>query len=185
MIELSAVSYGFGSGRVRDADFRVEPGEFCAIVGPIGAGQEAVLRLIAGELVPSAGSLRCDAEPKLVTLGSDGIPRFERSPRSGDAGLVLIDATERPAGAVRDAALFLALHRLAGRGVTVVAALRHLGPAIHLADRVVLMRDGEVVSDGSPHVVLVPKFLESIYAERSQPRRRTTRARFRLHPARH
>lgn len=184
MVELTAATFGFGSRTlVRAATLAVARGEFCAIVGPLGAGQGTVLRLIAGELEPTRGTVRTAVAPTLVSLADGGVP-LARALR-GHGELVLIDALERPRGTVRDASLFLALHRLAGRGATVVAALGEIGPAIHLADRVILMREGEVVSDGSPHVVLVPKLLESVYAERPQPRRRRApHARFRLHAAR-
>jgi NitT/TauT family transport system ATP-binding protein len=40
---------------MRDVDLRVEPGEFCAIVGPTGCGKSTTLTLAAGLDRPSAG----------------------------------------------------------------------------------------------------------------------------------
>jgi NitT/TauT family transport system ATP-binding protein len=63
-IELSGVTKRFvtPSGGVftalRDIDLVVEPGQFCAIVGPTGCGKSTTLSLISGLDRPSAGSVR-------------------------------------------------------------------------------------------------------------------------------
>lgn len=41
-------------------DLRVEPGEFISIVGPSGCGKTTLLRIVAGLLRPSGGTLRFD-----------------------------------------------------------------------------------------------------------------------------
>jgi NitT/TauT family transport system ATP-binding protein len=43
---------------LRDVSFTVEPGEFCAIVGPTGCGKSTTLGQVAGLERPSAGSVR-------------------------------------------------------------------------------------------------------------------------------
>lgn len=45
---------------LRGLDFCVGPGELLGIVGPSGAGKSTLLRLLAGNLVPRAGSIRLD-----------------------------------------------------------------------------------------------------------------------------
>jgi NitT/TauT family transport system ATP-binding protein len=76
-IELAGVSKRFstpGSGTftaLQNLDLRVEPGEFCAIVGPTGCGKSTTLTLISGLERASSGSVRVDGEP--VTGISDGI----------------------------------------------------------------------------------------------------------------
>ena len=76
-IELSTVSKRFatpGSGSftaLRSLDLRVEPGEFCAVVGPTGCGKSTTLTLISGLERPSSGTVRVGGEP--VTGISDGI----------------------------------------------------------------------------------------------------------------
>jgi NitT/TauT family transport system ATP-binding protein len=42
---------------IRDMDLRVEPGEFCAIVGPTGCGKSTTLTLVSGLERPSAGTV--------------------------------------------------------------------------------------------------------------------------------
>ncbi len=63
-IELSGVTKRFvtPSGGVftalRDINMVVEPGQFCAIVGPTGCGKSTTLSLISGLDRPSAGTIR-------------------------------------------------------------------------------------------------------------------------------
>src|SRR3954454_19078001 len=43
---------------IRDVTFTVEPGQFCAIVGPTGCGKSTTLGQVSGLDRPSAGSVR-------------------------------------------------------------------------------------------------------------------------------
>jgi NitT/TauT family transport system ATP-binding protein len=68
-IELAGVAKRFatpGSGTytaLSNLDLRVEPGEFCAVVGPTGCGKSTTLTLIAGLEGASAGTVRIDGTP--------------------------------------------------------------------------------------------------------------------------
>lgn len=42
---------------LQDLSFRVERGEFCAIVGPTGCGKTTILNLLAGFITPDAGEV--------------------------------------------------------------------------------------------------------------------------------
>src|SRR5881227_2924635 len=55
---------------LRDLNFRVQPGEFCAVVGPTGCGKSTTLALISGLEPPSAGEVRVFGEP-VNGIGSD------------------------------------------------------------------------------------------------------------------
>jgi len=63
-IELTGVTKRFVSPTgalttaIRDVDLVVEPGPFCAIVGPTGCGKSTTLSLVSGLARPSAGSVR-------------------------------------------------------------------------------------------------------------------------------
>jgi NitT/TauT family transport system ATP-binding protein len=63
-IELGGVTKRFvtPSGSVftaiRDVDLLIEPGQFCAIVGPTGCGKSTTLSLVSGLDRPSAGTVR-------------------------------------------------------------------------------------------------------------------------------
>ena len=45
-----------------DINFSAEDGEFISIVGPSGCGKSTILRLIAGLIVPTTGSIYLDEE---------------------------------------------------------------------------------------------------------------------------
>jgi spermidine/putrescine transport system ATP-binding protein len=58
-VELDRVSVQFGTFvAVRDANVRIEPGEFFSFLGPSGCGKTTILRTISGFLEPTAGVLR-------------------------------------------------------------------------------------------------------------------------------
>ena len=58
-VELESVSVQFGTFvAVRDADVRIEPGEFFSFLGPSGCGKTTILRTISGFLEPTAGVVR-------------------------------------------------------------------------------------------------------------------------------
>jgi NitT/TauT family transport system ATP-binding protein len=68
-IELRSVTKRFRtpSGSVhtalRDLDLVIEPGEFCAVVGPTGCGKSTTATLVAGLERPSAGEVLVDGQP--------------------------------------------------------------------------------------------------------------------------
>jgi NitT/TauT family transport system ATP-binding protein len=67
-VVLDGVSKRFGSGAaevaaVEDVSLRVAPGEFTAIVGPSGCGKTTLLRMLAGLLEPSSGTILLDDRP--------------------------------------------------------------------------------------------------------------------------
>jgi NitT/TauT family transport system ATP-binding protein len=63
-IELSGVTKRFVTPSdsvftaIRDFDFLIEPGQFCAVVGPTGCGKSTTLSLVSGLDHPSAGTVR-------------------------------------------------------------------------------------------------------------------------------
>jgi NitT/TauT family transport system ATP-binding protein len=69
LVELHGVAkrYRAPDGRARTAlgeiDLTVEPGRFCALIGPTGCGKSTVLSLVAGLAQPSEGSILMDGAP--------------------------------------------------------------------------------------------------------------------------
>jgi NitT/TauT family transport system ATP-binding protein len=66
-IELDAVGHSFVTGKtrrpaIRDVSFRVEQGEFCAVVGPSGCGKTTILNLVSGLLKPTQGRVSVDGK---------------------------------------------------------------------------------------------------------------------------
>src|SRR5437016_1104544 len=45
---------------IRDVTFTVEPGQFCAVVGPTGCGKSTTLSLVSGLDRPSSGTVSVD-----------------------------------------------------------------------------------------------------------------------------
>jgi NitT/TauT family transport system ATP-binding protein len=68
-IEITGVTKRFltPSGEVftaiKDVDFEVEPGQFCAVVGPTGCGKSTTLSLVSGLDKPSEGEVRVAGKP--------------------------------------------------------------------------------------------------------------------------
>jgi ATPase subunit of ABC transporter with duplicated ATPase domains len=84
-----------------DVSFGVAPGEHAAMVGPNGVGKSTILRILAGELTPDAGSFQVGGT--VLTMPQD-------------AGL------SRPTDTVRDLLLCVAAPALRNAGEALVAA---------------------------------------------------------------
>ena len=48
---------------LRDVSFTVEPGQFCAVVGPTGCGKSTTLSMVSGLDTPSEGSVKVGGRP--------------------------------------------------------------------------------------------------------------------------
>jgi sulfonate transport system ATP-binding protein len=68
-IELTGVSKRFATPSggtftaLRDVDLEIEPGQFCAVVGPTGCGKSTTLTMVAGLEKPSAGTVQVGGRP--------------------------------------------------------------------------------------------------------------------------
>jgi branched-chain amino acid transport system ATP-binding protein len=59
LLELTGLSAAYGGVQaLREADIRVDDGEFVVLLGPNGAGKSTTLRTVSGLLRPTAGSIR-------------------------------------------------------------------------------------------------------------------------------
>ncbi|MBR6966847.1 MAG: energy-coupling factor ABC transporter ATP-binding protein [Clostridia bacterium] len=69
MIQLEHVSFAYGTqgASVQDLSFRIEKGEFTAILGANGAGKTTTVRLIDGLLKPTAGKVFIDGTDTAVS----------------------------------------------------------------------------------------------------------------------
>ena len=102
LIEMRDVAKRFSSGTVavQGMSLAIREGEFVSLLGPSGCGKSTVLKMIAGLLSHSAGTITVDGHPP----GGDG----------GDIGYVFQDATLMPWATVFDN-VYLPL-RLKGAG---------------------------------------------------------------------
>ncbi|MEM7447199.1 MAG: ATP-binding cassette domain-containing protein [Myxococcota bacterium] len=86
MIEVEGLTKHYGDRvAVRDATFRVDPGEIVGFLGPNGAGKTTTLRMLTGYLRPTSGKIRIgevDAleDPigarRLIGYMSEGVPLY-------------------------------------------------------------------------------------------------------------
>jgi len=81
-LELNDVAYALPGGWTlfEGVAFRVPDGAHSALIGANGIGKTTLLRLIAGELAPAAGSVRADGRVGLMRqfIGSDAAPTTVR-----------------------------------------------------------------------------------------------------------
>ncbi|NTI78466.1 ABC transporter ATP-binding protein [Rhizobium rhizogenes] len=69
-LALNGVGLAFGNLEIlKGIDLRIAPGEFVCVIGPSGCGKTTLLRLLAGLVKPSAGS---------VTFGNDVMTKPRR-----------------------------------------------------------------------------------------------------------
>ena len=83
MMEVRDLSFGYDAGRplIGGLSFPVAKGDRIAVVGPNGRGKTTLLRLLAGELPPSAGAVKPAVNLKIGYFGQTNVDRLrpERS----------------------------------------------------------------------------------------------------------
>ena len=80
MLELKKINKRYVDGRplIVDLDYRLEPGEFVAIMGDSGVGKSTLLNLIAGLDKPDSGRIVVDGID-IATMDDNTATRFRRS----------------------------------------------------------------------------------------------------------
>src|SRR5262249_44443773 len=58
---------------VHDVGFSVRAGEIVGLAGLLGAGQNEVARILGGDLIPDAGTIRIDGKPIALHSPADGV----------------------------------------------------------------------------------------------------------------
>ncbi len=80
MIEFTDVekSYSVGTHALRGVTMQIEDGEFVFLVGPSGSGKSTIIKLITGELKPTAGSVHVNGY-SLERIRKREIPYLRRT----------------------------------------------------------------------------------------------------------
>jgi ABC transport system ATP-binding/permease protein len=80
LLTLNAVSLAFGHlPLVSDADLRIDAEERIAVIGRNGAGKSSLLRVVAGEIPPDAGSVWRSPGLRVSRLAQDVPPEGDRT----------------------------------------------------------------------------------------------------------
>lgn len=82
LIEVSAVNKQYGQGEttvhaLRQAELKVQPGEFVAVIGPSGSGKSTLLHLIGGVDRPTSGQIRVGYQ-SLETMSEKQLSLYRR-----------------------------------------------------------------------------------------------------------
>jgi iron complex transport system ATP-binding protein len=87
VIELDAVTAGYGDPVVSDVSFAVERGELVALLGPNGVGKSTLLRTVLGLRDPLSGTVTLDGEDVTTLERTDVARRLGYVPQSESGGL--------------------------------------------------------------------------------------------------
>ena len=80
MIEFTDVmkTYSEGNTALNGVNMQIEDGEFCFLVGPSGSGKSTIIKMITGELKPTAGSVHVNGY-SLERIRKREIPYLRRT----------------------------------------------------------------------------------------------------------
>ena len=80
MIEFTDVvkTYDQGNNALNGVSMQIEDGEFCFLVGPSGSGKSTIIKLITGELKPTAGTVHVNGY-SLERIRKREIPYLRRT----------------------------------------------------------------------------------------------------------
>jgi ATP-binding cassette subfamily F protein 3 len=74
MFSIDSLTHGYGDHILfKDLSWQVKGGERCALVGPNGAGKTTILRILAGELCATAGTVSTPRNARIGYLPQEGV----------------------------------------------------------------------------------------------------------------
>ena len=164
VLEARSVSYHReGRTRVRQVSLQAGPGELLMLCGPQGAGTSALLRLLAGGLIPDAGRVLHDGRAPRPDQGLEvvhGAPAARRAlvtpPEPGRAPVLLLDEPTRGAPDAEHDRLVAECRRWAEAGAVVVLTSHDLPLVARHAHTAALLVAGRLIAWASPAVAFVP-----------------------------
>ena len=175
-IEVSSLACVQGARTTLEGvDLVLAPGQVHGVLGPRWAGKTTLLRILAGELEPSAGRVRVPAS--VVLVGDDGRSPIEERldpatrrrvslARAVAAGpdVLLVDEPAEGFDADTTAVTRSIVLRYAAQGGTVVWATRRLAALAGVAGGVTLLAGGRVRYRGTVEA-LAERALPGLVAE--------------------
>jgi len=160
-IEVQALACHLGSrAALLDVDVFVAPGQVHGLLGPRWAGKTTLLRVLAGELAPSAGGALMPAHVAFVSeAGRSQIEaRLDRGTAqrvalaravAGAPDVLLVDEPADGFDAATEAATQSLVCRYTAQGGVVVWAARRLDALVGIASGVTLLAGGRVRYSGT------------------------------------
>ncbi|MFC8921430.1 putative F420-0 ABC transporter ATP-binding protein [Cellulosimicrobium sp. NPDC057127] len=131
------------------------------------AGDSAADRAIAHDALCTVG-MEAFADREVATLSGGERQRVHMARAlAQEPELLMLDEPTNHLDIAAQLDAMQVLRRLAGAGVTVLAALHDLTLAAQTCDHVVLLSGGRVVAAGDVHDVLVPDVLDPVYGVRT------------------
>ena len=175
MIRLKDVekTYENGTEALQGISFTIEDGEFVFLVGPSGSGKSTIIKLLTGEVIPTAGRVMgaVGATPRdirtripyvLELVGLKGMEdRYPDELSGGEQQRVAIAralvnnpstiVADEPTGNLdpnRSLEIMTLLERINALGTTVVVVTHERDLVNHFDKRVIMIDHGQVNGDG-------------------------------------
>jgi iron complex transport system ATP-binding protein len=182
---MAGIGEGTGSTQIAgDALQRLSPTARIGKIAFLSANREIAWPLVARDLVALGFGARAhDHDAVAETLASLDATQFAHRRMdqlsTGERARILLARAlvarpdvlllDEPAAHLDPARQIAMLERLraeADRGATVLASIHDLALARNFGDRIIVMREGEIVADGTPSEALAPAIVQSVFGVR-------------------
>ena len=163
LMEAREVRFGYtgGAAVVAGVSLALGRGMLGALIGPNGSGKSTLIRLLAGILTPTRGSVLFDGAP-LPALRRRELARALAT----EPVCLLMDEPSAGLDLKHRAALIRLLGRLRDRdGLTALVVTHDLQLLDPEFDRLFALRSGALVAEGKPQELLRDAELQSIFED--------------------
>jgi ABC-type multidrug transport system ATPase subunit len=162
-VTATALDLHFGRRAVLSGiDLAVGPGQVHGVLGPHGCGKSVLLSVLAGDLVPSGGSV--SAEGAVLITDEHGAALTLARALAGAPLVLLIDEPSKGYDAATRVAVRELVERHARRGGTALWATHRLDTLNGVATSMTLLAGGRVRYSGSVEALVLRSLAESAEA---------------------